>query len=133
MEEHKYLTKYKKLRQQILFKDTEMRLAQGNSAVCLSFFFFFWPCHAACGILVPQPGIKPVTPALKVLTTGPQGKSLTCLCIHGAKTQPGSQKANLKQGKGRKIMFNKTSLEMAEKDLEFLLWPSEALPVLTWS
>ena len=27
------------------------------------FYFAFWPCHAACGILVPQPGIKPVPPA----------------------------------------------------------------------
>ena len=31
----------------------------------LSFFFFFWPCHAACGILVPQPGIEHVPPALE--------------------------------------------------------------------
>ena len=23
-----------------------------------NFFFFFWPCHLACGILVPQSGIK---------------------------------------------------------------------------
>ena len=28
-------------------------------------FFFFWPCHAACGILVPQPGIEPTSPALE--------------------------------------------------------------------
>ena len=33
----------------------------------------------ACGIPVPQPGIKPVPSALEaeVLTTGPPGKSLT--------------------------------------------------------
>ena len=33
----------------------------------------------ACGILVPQPGIEPISPALegKFLTTGPPGKSLT--------------------------------------------------------
>ena len=29
------------------------------------FFFFFWPCHLACGILVPRPGIKPVAPAVE--------------------------------------------------------------------
>ena len=29
------------------------------------FFFFFWPHHAACGILVPQPGIEPVPPAVE--------------------------------------------------------------------
>lgn len=35
----------------------------------LSFFFLllllFWPCHAACGIFVPQWGIKPVPPAVE--------------------------------------------------------------------
>ena len=29
------------------------------------FFFFFWPSRAACGILVPQPGIKPKSPAVE--------------------------------------------------------------------
>ena len=36
----------------------------------------------ACGILVPQPGIKPRPPALgagEVLATGPQGKSPRCV------------------------------------------------------
>ena len=28
-------------------------------------FFFFWPCHTACRILVPQPGIKPVPLAVE--------------------------------------------------------------------
>ena len=34
-------------------------------------------CPVACGILVPQPGIKPTSPPLegKFLTTGPPGKS----------------------------------------------------------
>ena len=48
---------------------------------CFMFCFFF-VClfvfgHDACGILTPQPGIKPTPPALegKVLTTGPPGKS----------------------------------------------------------
>ena len=42
------------------------------------FFFMFWFFgHEACGILVPQPGIKPESPALKGkgLTTGLPGKS----------------------------------------------------------
>ena len=30
------------------------------------FYFFFWPYHAACGILVPRSGIKPVLPAVEV-------------------------------------------------------------------
>ena len=26
----------------------------------------FWPCHMACGILVPQSGIEPMPPAVEV-------------------------------------------------------------------
>ena len=29
-------------------------------------FVLFWLRHVACGILVPQPGIKPTAPALEV-------------------------------------------------------------------
>ena len=29
-------------------------------------FFLFWPCHVACGILVPWPGIEPGPPAVEV-------------------------------------------------------------------
>ena len=79
LEECTYLTKYEKLKQQICFKDTEMRLAQGNSAGCLSFFlsFFFWPCHAACGIYFPHQGLNPLPPIFKYafLTTRLLGKS----------------------------------------------------------
>ena len=34
-------------------------------------------CPEACGILIPQPGIEPASPALegRFLTTGPPGKS----------------------------------------------------------
>ena len=32
----------------------------------ITLFWFFWPCHAACGILVPQQGIEPVPPAWDV-------------------------------------------------------------------
>ena len=37
-------------------------------------------CSAVCRILVPQPGIEPVSPALQggSLTTGLPGKSLMC-------------------------------------------------------
>ena len=34
----------------------------------LSLFFFFWLSHAACGILVPLPGIKPGPLAVKALS-----------------------------------------------------------------
>ena len=37
--------------------------------ICILFlsflFFFFWPCTVACGILVPQPGIEPSSPAVE--------------------------------------------------------------------
>ena len=35
---------------------------------CGNFFFFpiFWPLHVAHGILVPQPGIEPMPPAMEV-------------------------------------------------------------------
>ena len=41
----------------------------------LFYVLVFW--RQACGILAPQPGIKPAPPALEgeVLTTGPPGKS----------------------------------------------------------
>ena len=50
--------------------------------------FFFFPCHMACGILVPQQGIEPLHWKHTVLTTGPPGKSpeiriilLLILCV----------------------------------------------------
>ena len=44
---------------------------------------FFWPHHAACSILVPQPGIEPGPQQWKrrVLTTGPPGNSRKCLYL----------------------------------------------------
>ena len=33
-----------------------------------SSLLFFWPCHTACGILVPWPGIRSVPPALELLS-----------------------------------------------------------------
>ena len=43
---------------------------------CFCFMFWFFGL-GACGILAPQPGIKPIPPALEgeVLTTGPPGES----------------------------------------------------------
>ena len=45
--------------------------------VCF-WFFFFWPCITAFGILVPQPGIEPVPLHWKhgLVTIGPQGSPL---------------------------------------------------------
>jgi len=37
--------------------------------------FFFWLHCAACGILVPWPGIEPAFPKCRLLTTGPLGNS----------------------------------------------------------
>ena len=35
------------------------------------YLFIFWPCHAACGILVPRPGIKPMLPAVEARSPKP--------------------------------------------------------------
>ena len=38
-----------------------------------SFGGFFWQRYAGCWILVPQPGIEPGLPAMKVLSPKPSG------------------------------------------------------------
>ena len=55
----------------------------------LRLYSFIWPCHAPCGILVPQPGIEPTPPALEseVLTTGPSGEPQLCFWGLGLKSQ----------------------------------------------
>ena len=48
------------------------------------FIIIIWPHHLACAILIPQPGIKSVPPAVEgqVLTAGPPGKScMDCLLL----------------------------------------------------
>ena len=49
---------------------------------CFCFIFWFL-AREACGVLAPQPGIKPAPPALesKVLTTGPPWKSYKALSV----------------------------------------------------
>ena len=44
-------------------------------------------CPKACGILVPRPGIEPMSPALagEFLTTGPPGKSCLHFLIRGGR------------------------------------------------
>lgn len=49
------------------------------------FCFMFWLFrHEVCGILTPQPGLKPTAPVLggKVLTAGPSEKFLTSYSYH---------------------------------------------------
>ena len=50
-------------------KQTEAR-SQGSLAHDIKFghIFFFWPRHTACGILVAQPGIKAMPPAVEALS-----------------------------------------------------------------
>ena len=33
-----------------------------EKSLLLPYLFIYWPCHMACGILVPWPGIEPVPP-----------------------------------------------------------------------
>ena len=51
--------------------------------ILLLFFMFWFFGHKACRILAPQPGFKPVSPALagRVLTSGPPGKFLNTLLL----------------------------------------------------
>ena len=48
-------------------------LHQRLPSVTLScqYFFFFWLHHVACGILVPQPGIQPLPPAVEARSLNP--------------------------------------------------------------
>ena len=50
--------------------------------VPLFLLFIFWPCQVACGILVPQPGIKPVPTALRSWSLNHQtAREVPCLCL----------------------------------------------------
>ena len=42
-----------------------------------NFFFFFWPHHIACGILVPQPGIDPGPQQWKHRTLTPDNQGIS--------------------------------------------------------
>ena len=59
-----------------------------TSLLRFSFFFFFWPHHAACGILVPLPGIEPVPPALRAWSldhlTAREVPAMLFLCPSGS-------------------------------------------------
>ena len=39
-----------------------------NHHYYLNSFFFFWPCHTSCRILVPQPGVKSGATAVRAPT-----------------------------------------------------------------
>ena len=56
----------------------------------------FWPCHAACGILVPRPGIKPTSSALEAQNLNhwttrevPQNKEMMRGALDGEGTEGG--------------------------------------------
>ena len=55
-----------------------------NVDVFLIFIYLLWPCSEACGILVPWPGIEPISLQWKqgVLTTRPPGKSHSQVLLH---------------------------------------------------
>ena len=55
----------------------EKRKVKGQNKTILGSkaYFNLLVGHVACGILVPWPGIEPMTPALQVLTSGLPGMS----------------------------------------------------------
>ena len=42
----------------------------------LFFFLIFWPCHKACRILVPRPGIEPAPPVVEARSLNCQGSPI---------------------------------------------------------
>ena len=60
-----------------VLREINYNVAKDNQAACMPlpeiqeqnrdfyFILFYWPRLAACGILVPQPGIEPVPPAVE--------------------------------------------------------------------
>ena len=76
-----------------LFWDTLVASLALSPDFSLSLFFFFWPRHVACEILVPQPEIKPVPPAVEARspnhwTASEVPSFLSLLCICKALTDP---------------------------------------------
>lgn len=45
--------------------------------------FYFWSCHVACGVLVPDQRVEPRTTTIKCLTTGPLGSSPKLSILQG--------------------------------------------------
>ena len=72
--------------------------------------------HEVCGILTPQPGLKPTAPVLggKVLTAGPSEKSLTSYSYHNTII-------------GSILAWNTMNLDIWQKNkqtvfVDFLIW-----------
>ena len=62
------------LRKKVVYREKSKKLV-----LFFGHFIFFWPCYAACGILVPQLEIKLMPPALAAWSlnlTGSQGSSI---------------------------------------------------------
>ena len=71
---------------------------------------------AACGILIPQPGIKPISPALQggFLTTGPLGKSQKSLF---------KKKKRQKKGNGKYLSVTYLVI-LCIMCMHILVWPN---------
>ena len=61
--EFKASSSHKSPRKEETSRDTELKLLYSI------FFFFFWPCCMAYGMLFPWPGIKPASPCWELLPT----------------------------------------------------------------
>ena len=60
-----------------------LTLSQVPSPTCHCFVCLSWPCHSACGIFLPWPGIKPMPAAVEAgsLNHGTSGE-VPCHCFH---------------------------------------------------
>ena len=52
----------------------------------LKSFFSLWPHHVVCGILVPQPGIAPLLPAVESESEPLDHKGILCVHFKDGKT-----------------------------------------------
>ena len=71
------------LESNVLDSDIKFRVTDfsgGLETVTSSFFFPPWPCHTACGILVPQPGSEPVPMAVKASSPNHCPPQNSCKC-----------------------------------------------------
>ena len=61
--------------------------------------FFFWPQHVACRILVPQPGIEPMPPAMEAWSPNHWTAREVPRCVLSVKYTPDFKDLVLKKGK----------------------------------
>ena len=89
----------------------------------LLFFFFFWLQHGACGILVTQSGIEPMSPAL-------EGQSLNPWTAREIPKGFWSEQSKFSTGRIRHRKFSIALIRMLF--IHFLNTKYKRIPFLSW-